>query len=89
MKFGGIGPLELVIILAIALIIFGPKNLPKIGASIGKTIRNIRAGMDDASGTGASAKASGAKHLEGDAAQSEAPSETAVETEVTQADDKA
>ncbi|NTU89316.1 MAG: twin-arginine translocase TatA/TatE family subunit [Actinobacteria bacterium] len=46
MKFGGIGVPELLIILAVALLIFGPKNLPKLGAALGKTVKNIRDGMD-------------------------------------------
>ena len=36
---------EWVVILIVALLIFGPKNLPKLGASLGKTVKNIRAGM--------------------------------------------
>ena len=43
----GMGPLELVIILAIILIIFGPKNLPKIGSALGKTVKNVREGMEE------------------------------------------
>ncbi len=41
-----IGLPELVVILIIALIIFGPKGLPKLGATLGKTIKNFRDGMD-------------------------------------------
>nr|WP_275052354.1 twin-arginine translocase TatA/TatE family subunit [Collinsella tanakaei] len=37
--------MEWIIILVIALLIFGPKNLPKLGASLGKTVKNIREGM--------------------------------------------
>ena len=44
--FLGMGPMELIIILAIALIIFGPKNLPKLGKSLGETVKNVREGMD-------------------------------------------
>lgn len=42
---------EWIIILIIVLVIFGPKNLPKLGASLGKTVKNLREGMegDDAS----------------------------------------
>ncbi|MCH3967301.1 MAG: twin-arginine translocase TatA/TatE family subunit [Atopobiaceae bacterium] len=43
----GLGIPELVIILVIILVIFGPKNLPKLGASVGKTVKNIREGMGD------------------------------------------
>lgn len=44
---GGIGVPELLIILVVVLLIFGPKNLPKLGASLGKTVKNIRAGMGE------------------------------------------
>lgn len=46
MKFLGMGMPELLIILAVILLIFGPKNLPKLGASLGKTVKNIREGMN-------------------------------------------
>lgn len=44
------GPLELVVILVIALVIFGPKRLPELGGSLGKGIREFRSsvtGKDD------------------------------------------
>ena len=40
--FGRFGPMELVLILAIALIVFGPKKLPEIGKAIGNALRNFR-----------------------------------------------
>lgn len=43
----GMGVPELLLILAVVLIIFGPKNLPKIGASMGKTVKNFREGMEE------------------------------------------
>ena len=43
----GMGPMELGIILLIVLVIFGPKNLPKIGSALGKTVKNVREGMED------------------------------------------
>lgn len=46
MKFGGMGLTELLIIAGIALLIFGPKNLPKLGKSLGKTVKSVREGMD-------------------------------------------
>ncbi|MDM8271619.1 twin-arginine translocase TatA/TatE family subunit [Thermophilibacter provencensis] len=45
--FLGMGIPELVIIVVIVLIIFGPKNLPKIGSALGKTVKNVREGMED------------------------------------------
>ena len=37
---------ELIIILIVALLIFGPKNLPKLGKSLGMTVKNVREGME-------------------------------------------
>ena len=37
-----IGPLEIVIILIIALIVFGPKRLPELGRSMGKGMREFK-----------------------------------------------
>ncbi len=41
-----LGPMELIVILAVALLIFGPKNLPKLGKSLGQTVKNVREGME-------------------------------------------
>lgn len=38
---------ELLIVLAIALLIFGPKALPKLGKSLGKTVGNFKKGLAD------------------------------------------
>ena len=45
MKIFGLGMPELLIILAVALLIFGPKNLPKLGSALGRTAKNLREGM--------------------------------------------
>ena len=38
----GIGPLELIIVLVIALVLFGPKRLPDLGRSLGTGIREFK-----------------------------------------------
>ncbi len=40
---------ELIIILVVALLIFGPKKLPEMGSSIGKSIKEFRKGMNEIS----------------------------------------
>jgi len=40
---------ELIIVLVIALLIFGPKKLPEMGSSIGKSIKEFRKGMAEMS----------------------------------------
>lgn len=40
-----LGPMELAIILVVVLLLFGPKNLPKLGSAIGKSMKNLREGM--------------------------------------------
>lgn len=45
MKIAGMGVTELLIILAVVLLIFGPKNLPKLGSALGKTVKSLRDGM--------------------------------------------
>jgi len=37
-----IGPMEIGIVLLIALIVFGPKKLPELGKSLGKGIREFK-----------------------------------------------
>ena len=39
-------PMHLLLIVVIALFIFGPNKLPQLGASIGKSIRELRRGLD-------------------------------------------
>ena|SRR5690349_21417375 len=41
------GPLELVIILVVALLILGPGKLPEVGAALGKSIREFRKASSD------------------------------------------
>ncbi len=44
--FRSIGWQELVIVLVIVLILFGPKRLPQLGKMLGKTARSIREGVE-------------------------------------------
>ena len=39
---GNIGPLEIGIVLIIALVVFGPKRLPDLGHSLGKGLREFK-----------------------------------------------
>jgi sec-independent protein translocase protein TatA len=45
---GGIGPTELIIILGIALVIFGPKKLSGVGSALGQTIRDFKKSLSGA-----------------------------------------
>ena len=42
----GIGVPELIVILVVALIIFGPGRLPEIGGALGKGIRDFKKAFD-------------------------------------------
>ena len=44
---GKIGVTELLLILLIVLVIFGPKQLPKLSKTLGKTISNFKKGMEE------------------------------------------
>jgi len=41
-----VGPLELIVVLAVALIVLGPKRRPQVGSSLGKAVRDFKAGLD-------------------------------------------
>jgi TatA/E family protein of Tat protein translocase len=47
MGLPNIGPVELIIILVIALLILGPGKLPEVGSAFGKTIREFRKASSD------------------------------------------
>jgi len=40
-----IGPLELVVVLIIALVVLGPKKLPEVGRSVGKGMREFKGAL--------------------------------------------
>ncbi len=50
--FGRLGPVELLLILAVVLVIFGPKKLPEIGSAIAKAIQSFREGLKKKPGEG-------------------------------------
>jgi sec-independent protein translocase protein TatA len=61
----GLGLQELVIILVIALVIFGPSKLPQIGSGLGKAIRDFKKGVsgDDSEDVEKEAKKEASKDL--------------------------
>lgn len=62
----GLGMPELLVILAVVLIIFGPKKLPEIGKALGSTIKELRKSsqMDEGSDKAAATAAEEAKTTE-------------------------
>ncbi|GHO87721.1 Sec-independent protein translocase subunit TatA/TatB [Dictyobacter formicarum] len=44
--FGSHG-LELIIVLVVALLVFGPKKLPEMGSAIGKSIKEFKHGVNE------------------------------------------
>jgi sec-independent protein translocase protein TatB len=47
MSFFGMGGMEIMVIMVVALIIFGPGKLPEIGAQVGKAVRDFRRATND------------------------------------------
>jgi sec-independent protein translocase protein TatA len=43
----GLGTPELIVILVIALLIFGPSKLPSLGKGVGEAIRSFKKGIKD------------------------------------------
>jgi len=43
--FNGIGMTELIIILVVALLVFGPKKLPEMGKAIGSAVTQFKKGL--------------------------------------------
>ena len=43
----GLGGMELIVILGIALLVFGPKRLPDVGKTLGKGMREFKSTMSD------------------------------------------
>lgn len=47
MGFSGIGPVGFILILIVALLVFGPSKLPELGRAFGKTLREFRNAAKD------------------------------------------
>ena len=64
-----VGPLEIALVLVIALIVFGPKRLPELGKSVGKGIREFKGSlsMDDADELPAESATKPMERVEGEA----------------------
>jgi sec-independent protein translocase protein TatA len=91
--FSQFGPLELILVLVIVLVIFGPKRLPSLGRQLGRGMREFKdsltgerkAGDDDHDGAEAEAPHALAQAPASDAAGSpaERPSAEPASTEPT------
>ena len=46
MRIFGLGPTELFIILAIVLLLFGPKQIPKLSRMFGKAVKDVKEGFE-------------------------------------------
>lgn len=45
---GRIGATELIVVLLIVLVVFGPQQLPKLSKMLGQTVKNFKEGMEEA-----------------------------------------
>jgi sec-independent protein translocase protein TatB len=45
-----VGPMEIIIVLALALLVFGPKRLPEMGRTLGRAAREFRKASDEVKG---------------------------------------
>lgn len=80
MHIGPLGMPEIIIILVVVLLIFGPKNLPKLGKAIGRSVKSLRDGMDGEKDEAKAAKSEpAAAEVVADAV--EAPEEKATKAE--------
>jgi sec-independent protein translocase protein TatA len=74
-----VSPIQLIIVLIIALVVLGPKRLPEVGRSLGKGIREFRGSV---SGDSEDEKDSEMRELHQSKAAAEAEATESVEGEV-------
>jgi len=79
---GLLQPMHLLLILGIALLVFGPRRLPEIGRGLGEGIRSFRESFRDAQ---ASSSSAAARLKDGEEARVVAPSASGVEREAPRA----
>jgi len=75
----GVHPLTLVVVLVVALLIFGPKKLPEMGSAIGKSIKEFRKGMNELSNPSDGPKNNALKAPKEAVEETRMPSESASE----------
>ena len=73
---GAIEPWHLILVLAVALLVLGPKRLPEVGRSLGETIREFRRSAEDPNSTATGTAASTAPVAPDARAQDPAPGPT-------------
>lgn len=64
---GSPGPLELLVIFAVVLVLFGPRKLPEIARSIGRMLHDLRKASDDFRSQVMAIDAPGEKSIEANA----------------------
>jgi sec-independent protein translocase protein TatA len=79
--FGNIGAPEIIIVLVIVLIIFGPKRLPDLGRSLGRGMREFKDSVtgkdkDEDDRAELESRGAGSADGEGEGAQRREPAET-------------
>ncbi len=60
MLFGKIGPLEVIIVLAVILLIFGPTKLPGLAKAIGRSVVELKDGLKGKAAPGSEESSSSA-----------------------------
>jgi len=84
-----IGPLEIGIVVAIALVIFGPKKVPELGRSAGQAFREFRNGVSGKEGENEQKAVTPAEDVPAAATAAAAPTEATASAPPAPDDDKA